>query len=238
MTRRGYHALGMRFFVVAVVVALAGCKKPAPVVDAGVVVKRCSTFAACAAECELGRGESCASAAVRAFAGLGTTRDLAAGWALEAKGCELGHLPSCARLGLATSADAGLSSATALRRATDGLPGRCAANDGEACEYAHRLGLDGGFGLRAVELFAASCDAGVAESCNRLGVALFDAEWSAADALAGSAALQRACDLGLAGACATLGIHTLQGRGVELDEPKGRALLKRAGQLSADAGAL
>ncbi|MBM4779130.1 MAG: sel1 repeat family protein [Archangiaceae bacterium] len=230
----------MRFLVVAVVV-VTGCKKPAPVVDAGVVVKapsKCSTFATCSSECDQGRGESCASAAVRAFAGMGTSRDLAAGWALEAKGCELGHLPSCARLGLATSADAGMSSATALRRATEGLPAKCAENDSDACDYAHRLGLDGGFGHRAAELFAGACDAGVAESCNRLGVALFDAEWSAADPLAGAAALQRACDLGLAGACATLGIHALQGRGMEIDEPKGRSLLKRAGQLSADAGAL
>lgn len=228
----------MRFFVVAVV-ALVGCRKPAVgAVDAGVVVKapvKCGTFAECSTECEQGVGASCGSAAVRAFSGQGTSRDLSKGWALEARGCELGHLPSCARLGLATSADAGLSSATALRRATEGLPGRCAADDGEACDYAHRLGLDGGFDLRAVALFSASCDAGVAESCSRLGVALLDAEWRG-EAGSGPAALQRACDLGLAGACATLGLHALQGRGVELDEPKGRALLKRAGQLSADAG--
>lgn len=230
----------MRLLVVAVV-GFVGCKAPA-VFDAGVVAKAapapqtCTGFSGCAAECEQGRAPSCASAAVRAFAGLGTSRDFDRGWALEAKGCELGHLPSCARLGLSTSADAGLTSAAALARAKQGLPARCAADDAEACDYAHRLGLDGGFGGRAAALFSASCDAGLPESCHRLGLALFDAEWGAADPTAGGVVLSRGCDLGLAGACATLGLRTLQGRGVEQNEPKGRALLKRAGQLSADAG--
>lgn len=231
----------MRLFVVVAVVVFGSCKAPAPF-DAGVVAKAapapqtCSSYDRCAAECEQGRGPSCASAAVRVFAGVGTPRDLDRGWALEARSCELGHLPSCARLGLSTSADAGLTSAEALARAKRGLPSRCAADDAEACDYAHRLGLDGGFGARATALFSASCDAGLPESCSRLGLALFDAEWGAADPTAGGVALSRACDLGLAGACATLGLRTLQGRGVEQNEPKGRALLKRAGQLSADAG--
>jgi TPR repeat protein len=225
--------------VVALSLVVVSCRKPAVVVDAGVVApspvpaQPCEALQTCAAACERGDGAACARAATRAFAGLDGPRDLEAGWAFEARACERGVLPSCARLGSSpVVGDAGLSPAVALEKAVAGLPACCASDDAQCCEYAHRLGLDGGFGAQARSMLAMECDGGLSASCNRLGVSLFEGDLGVKDVAGASATLERACTLGLAGACATLGYRLMQGRDVERDVPRGQAFLRRAGVLS------
>lgn len=227
-------------FTAALLVLVAGCRKPANVtVDAG--AGPCSSYAACTHACEEGRGEACARAASRAFAGAGTPRSFETGWLLEWRGCLALHLASCARVGLATPVvlpvDAGVDQQLARERAAAGLGARCREDDAEACELAFRLGLeDGGTAERAVSLLDASCAAGAGGACSRLGDSLLEGDLGARNAAQGAASLQRACDLGVAGACASLGLRLLEGRGLEADRPRAQALLGRAGRLSADAG--
>ncbi|MBL8924388.1 MAG: sel1 repeat family protein [Myxococcaceae bacterium] len=232
----------MRLLVVTVLVlSSCTCRTPAASAAEDAGARACATHSACLAECEQGRGEACANAARGAFAGVGTRRSLEVGWLLEWRGCRAGHLPSCARVGLANPAalpmDGGVDQQVALSRAASGLGARCREADAESCELAFRLGLeDGGTAGRALSILSSSCDAGTAGACSRLGEHLLDGELGVRDVGAGAASLQRACDLGVAGACASLGLRLLEGRALEADRPRAQALLSRAGQLSADAG--
>lgn len=200
----------------------------------------CASFVACQRGCEAGVATACVAAAGSAFSGSGTPRDLAVGWALTWRACDLGHVVACARVGLAPSAhlpaDAWVDVSSARARALSGLPGACAAGDAEACELAATYQPDAGYGPKAVAALRSGCEGHRAEACNRLGNALLDGDLGVSDVGAGRAALEGACERGLAGACASLGLRLLQGRGVEVDQARAKALLHRAGQLSADAG--
>jgi TPR repeat protein len=170
--------------------------------------------------------------------GRGVAKDAARATALFESGCDARDWAACTNLAV------DLEQSGEAVRAKDLFDRACKAGRAKRVIRADDMTacLDLGILVRAsdprtaIELFGASCDAGLDKACGRLGLMLVEGRGVATDATRGAKLLEKACDGGDGSACNNLGRSYYKGIGVTADRDRAQSLWKKACTLGDQAG--
>ena len=178
--------------------------------------------------CDLGYWQACRNLGV-SLVRAEDPEIAARGRALLARACEGGHASGCGALGLS------------LLQGYGGAIDRVAAMQamGRSCELGFAPGCtrygaslfagEAADPVRARNLVKWACDAGDAQGCGYLGVALREGIGGPTDGAAANRHLERACDAGFVAFCSDLAAALAKGTGgIEVDIPRAVALFETA----------